>query len=114
MGEQRRSPLTGANEMVKHTTPSGVKIAAYGSSETTTLLYPLTPCCGASTTGIDEGIVCRSCYTDIDFDDCLAYPGTDSREEVVRRITWWITELALTVPGQAEAEAKAAADVLLG
>jgi hypothetical protein len=39
------------------------------------LAYPLTPCCGASGKGssnVESGVVCRSCYQEVDpmFGDC--------------------------------------------
>jgi hypothetical protein len=42
--------------------------------------YRLTPCCGASTTGTDEGVVCRSCYEPTD------WRVDDSPTEIVEAI----------------------------
>lgn len=30
------------------------------------LVWPTTPCCGASATGTMDGTACRSCYTEVD------------------------------------------------
>lgn len=32
----------------------------------TGLVYPLTPCCGATAKGMDEYVGCRNCYHEVD------------------------------------------------
>lgn len=52
------------------------------------LAYPLTACCGASGKGGEAGVICRSCYRDVDpmFGDCAplySVPGAWPTEKIV-------------------------------
>jgi hypothetical protein len=66
-----------------------IAVANIGTDESPAYLaYPLTPCCGASGKGGGNGVICRSCYRDVDpmFGDCAPLyevPGSWPVERIV-------------------------------
>ncbi|KXO90998.1 Uncharacterised protein (plasmid) [Tsukamurella tyrosinosolvens] len=62
-----------------------------------TVFYALTPCCAATGTGSDSGIVCRGCYRELDFE----YAGFwyfDGHEDGLSS-TWDLYNIALMNTG---------------
>ena len=69
-----------------------IAVAQIGPDENPVhLAYPLTPCCGASGKGGGDGVICRSCYRDVDpmFGDCAPLYGTPGGWPTEKIIGGW-------------------------
>jgi hypothetical protein len=65
--KQQSAPVTGllpGDDGTRQTkTACGLDV---GYDKQTGLVYPLSPCCGASGKGSEDGVVCRNCYELLD------------------------------------------------
>lgn len=58
--------------MTTHKEPTTIGFFPWGENDNIEfvlsdgLVYPLTPCCGATAKGMDEYIGCRACYEEVD------------------------------------------------
>lgn len=74
------------------------------------MVFPLTPCCKATGKGGGHGVVCRRCYTDVDYDFGDA-ALTSNMEEVTRMVRALLRSQAVLHPSQVDG---AVAQVLEG